>query len=66
MLFPVPDQALPLRIKIALSGAFQRLRLHASKARCVWVGSLVDIRVLMISLFYKGEALSNKDSTVIV
>ena len=35
MLFPVPDQALPLRIKIALTGAFQRLRLHASKARCV-------------------------------
>lgn len=26
----------------------------------------VNIRVLMISLFYKGEALSNKDSTVIV
>ena len=41
MLFPVPDQALPLRIKIALTGAFQGLRLHASKARCVWVGSVV-------------------------
>ena len=39
MLFPVPDQALPLEIKIALTGAFQRLRLHASKARCVlgWI-----------------------------